>query len=103
MSSEFTLAKIGERLELIRLARGHIKRGEQKKWAQSFGFGETTYAMWENGQQRIPTDEAVKIVAKTGATLDYIYLGVESTLPKSLSAAIDEAKNLPRKRRAKAG
>lgn len=99
MSEELDKKAIGERLELIRLASGYPNkpRGAIKRWAEKFGWSQQEYGNWETGLQRIPPEPASAIMHKTGATLDYIYHGKESTLPRSLSDAIDQVKNLTRK------
>ncbi len=44
----------------------------------------STYHNWENGWGRIGVDDALNLARMTGATLDYIYAGVEKNLPKEL-------------------
>jgi transcriptional regulator with XRE-family HTH domain len=71
-------AAIGERIKELRLAFGY-------NVAASFcrATGITTQALnnYERGRARIAIDEAYKVIRLTGASLDWIYRGLEHTLP----------------------
>jgi ribose 1,5-bisphosphokinase PhnN len=42
---------------------------------------ESSWNAFERGHRRITLDEAGKVVGKTGVSLDWIYRGLEYTLP----------------------
>lgn len=73
---------IGARLEAVAMARdltgAEITRRSNGKILQS------RWTEYTQGSRRITVDAAVLIYQMTGATLDYIYRGDESGLPKSL-------------------
>lgn len=81
MSREYKWAEVGKRLKLLRLAKG-VKH--QKPYADLLGATEGRYSHWERGWQIIPVEYAAKVSGLTGATLDYIYLGVSSGLSINL-------------------
>lgn len=69
--------EVGRRLRHLRVAYGH----KAKTFANLLGIAETTWNNFERGKRRISIDEAIKVAAKTGASLDWIYRGLEGTLP----------------------
>lgn len=69
---------IAERLRRLRLAYGFP---QARAWCQFVGMAEPSWNAFERGNRRITIDEALKICAKTGASLDWIYRGLEGTLP----------------------
>lgn len=72
MMSEQPYAEIGVRLRAIRMAFSDMNQGE---WAKKIGFNRTQYSNWENGQRRIPVDQAEKLCDLFGLTLDFVYRG----------------------------
>lgn len=69
---------VGGRLGRLRRALGF----EQKRaFAKFVGVPETSWNMFEGGERRITLNEALKVCAKTGASLDWIYRDIEHTLP----------------------
>lgn len=54
-------------------------------FCQFVGITDQAWNNYETGRRRISIDEAMKIVAKTGAGLDWIYRGLEHTLPKHVA------------------
>jgi transcriptional regulator with XRE-family HTH domain len=71
--------EIGARLRRLRLAKGYTVA---KEFCDSIGVQDTAWNNWEKGRRVIPIDVALKVSLKTGASLDYIYRGMEHTLPK---------------------
>jgi transcriptional regulator with XRE-family HTH domain len=69
---------IGARLKALRLALGFH---QARAFCTFIGAHEPNWNMFERGHRRISLDEAVKVVIKTGVSLDWIYLGREHTLP----------------------
>jgi transcriptional regulator with XRE-family HTH domain len=91
---------IAERLRRLRLAYGFE---QARAWCQFVGIGETSWNAFERGHRRITIDEALKLAAKTGASLDWIYRGLEHTLPlhvaQKLATVPDEDLELTDRRR----
>jgi transcriptional regulator with XRE-family HTH domain len=73
---------IGKRLRTLREALGY---DQARAFCQFVGFSDQALYNYETGKRRISLDEAMKIVAKTGVSLDWIYRGVEYSLPVQLA------------------
>jgi transcriptional regulator with XRE-family HTH domain len=58
---------------------------QARAFCQFVGFSNQALYNYETGKRRISLDEAMKIVAKTGASLDWIYRGVEYSPPVHLT------------------
>ena len=87
--------EIGARLARLRKALGHQ---QAKAFAEWIGTPDTTWNTFERGHRRITFPEVMKVVNKTGASLDWIYRGLEHTLPKHLAdklEAFDKAQAAP--------
>jgi transcriptional regulator with XRE-family HTH domain len=69
--------QIGARLRELREASGMTARA----FADFLGIAETTWNNYERGKRRISIDEALKVASRTGAGLDWIFRGIEHTLP----------------------
>lgn len=85
MSGELSWKSVGERLSLLRVAKGFKY---QKAFADLLDANPGQYNHWERGRQVIPVEYAVKVCILTGATLDYIYLGKTSGLPIGLASKL---------------
>lgn len=81
-------AEIGARLRRLRIALGHPKAST---FCRVVGISDGAWNHYEHGRRRIAIDEALKVVTKTGASLDWIYRGLEHTLPKHLADKLHEA------------
>ena len=81
MENDTSLKAVGERLRLVREARGFAHQGA---FAKLLDVGQSRYANWEQGLHAIPYEFAIRVHSKTGATLDYLYRGDVSGLPSSL-------------------
>jgi transcriptional regulator with XRE-family HTH domain len=68
---------IGTRLKALRDALGY----EARAFCEIIGIFEQAWNNYEHGRRRIGIDEAMKVVTKTGVSLDWIYRGLEHTLP----------------------
>jgi len=79
-SDKYPHREIGERLRAIRSLTGL----SAKDFAAECGFGETQYANWESGYRRPLPENAAVLVDKFGVTMDFIYLGRDTTLPYNL-------------------
>jgi transcriptional regulator with XRE-family HTH domain len=78
--------KVGARIRRLRLALGYT---QAKAFCDSMGIADTAWNNWEKGRRVIPIDAALKLAAKTGASLDYIYRGLDHTLPKHVADKLD--------------
>jgi hypothetical protein len=72
--------EIGARLATIRRGFSELS---QSGWAEKNGFNPTQYNNWEKGVRRIPVDEAERLCAGYGLTLDFIYRGRRDGLSDS--------------------
>jgi len=88
---------IGGRIRRLRLALGY---DQARAFCQFVGISDQALYNYENGKRRISLDEVMKIVAKTGASLDYIYRGLEHTLPKHVADKLDEYDRQEQKKKA---
>lgn len=79
------LDQIGARLLELRRSYGY----KAKDFAAFVGIAETTWNNYERGKRRISLDEALKVASRTGAGMDWIYRGMESSLPKHVLDKID--------------
>lgn len=86
MKAKISQAKVGARLKLLREAKGY---DEQKEWAELLAVTPPRYNNWERGRQVIPLENAVRVSELTGVSLDFIYLGDKSALPKHLLALVE--------------
>jgi transcriptional regulator with XRE-family HTH domain len=90
-----SLAAMSARLRLIRLAygiaQGHMREMSQSEFARLCGFNNvSTWNNAETGDNRIGIDNAMKVVRRTGVSLDYIYFGNRSALPIAMATEIDK-------------
>jgi transcriptional regulator with XRE-family HTH domain len=85
MSDKFPYAEIGQRLEAVRKGFSDFK---QNAWAEKHGFAATQYNNWETGARRIPVDDAEKLCATYGLTLDWIYRGRRDGLSDTASKVL---------------
>lgn len=81
-----SLRDIGRRIVALREAMGM----NQTAFAQLTDIKQNALANYEAGTRRPDLDQAYKLVAKTGVTLDWVYLGDRSGLPHRLLALIEE-------------
>lgn len=79
----FPYRQIGARLKAVRAAFG--PDDSQKSWAERHAFSPTRWNNWETGARRIPVDDAERLCAAYGLTLDFIYLGRRDGLSDSAS------------------
>lgn len=77
--------EIGARLAALRTSQSDP---DQKAWAVKHGFNQTQYNNWERGVRRIPVDEAERLCAAYGLTLDFIYRGRREGLSDILKNAV---------------
>ena len=75
---------VGERLRWHRL---NLEDEEQDKYAARAGVARSTYANWESGSQRLSLSGAVKLRETYGLSLDFMFLGIEDTLPTAIFRA----------------
>lgn len=81
-----SLADVGKRIVMLREALGYNQGG----FAALIGLSQPALANYEAGYRRPEIEKATLIVAKTGVTLDWIYLGVRSGLPARLLELIPD-------------
>lgn len=86
MSDVIDHKAVAKRLKAIRKAR---KVSTQLDMANLIGASENQYNNWERGLP-LPAGFAIKIAARTGVTLDYIYRGDISGLPLWLANELDD-------------
>jgi transcriptional regulator with XRE-family HTH domain len=94
--SEVSLKSIGNRLRILREARG-IKT--QALMAQMLSVETNRYNNWERGAALIGPMEAIKVCTITGGSMDFIFRGEMNSLPASLLdyIASDGSKLAPKK------
>lgn len=88
--SEATAEKVGRRLKVIRKWKG----ATQQDVADICGVARAAVAGWERGANRISIDQAARIVAAYGITLDYIYLGKFDLLAHGVALELQAAERL---------
>lgn len=71
---------------MLREALGH----SQGAFARLVDISQPALANYESGLRRPELNKAIQIVTKTGATLDWIYLGDRAGLPARLLGLIAE-------------
>jgi transcriptional regulator with XRE-family HTH domain len=77
-------AAIGERLELVRLAR----ELQAKDVCRQINVRPNTYSQWASGASRPRLDDAIRFCEHFGATLDWLFRGDISGLPHNLAQQI---------------
>ncbi|MET3252239.1 helix-turn-helix domain-containing protein [Bradyrhizobium diazoefficiens] len=87
--------EIGDRLRWIREAR----QMNQATFCRLVKIEQQAWNNYERGTRRISLDQALKVCAKTGASLDFIYRGISSALPHDLAMAIEEQQRKGARRR----
>lgn len=80
------LEEIGARLKLLREAM----QMEQAAFARLVGIEPQAWNNYERGFRRISIDQAKKLCATTGVSLDWIYRGIAAGLPINLAAALQD-------------
>lgn len=77
---------ISERLKLTREALGL----NQASFARLTGIEPQAINNYETGLRGISVDQAIKICAATGVSLDWIYRGIAAGLPINLATALQQ-------------
>jgi transcriptional regulator with XRE-family HTH domain len=80
------VASSGLRLLLLR----RVLRYSQNDWCKILGITQPSLSNIENGHTKISISHAIIVYKHTGATLDWIYLGLEQGLPHPLAALMTE-------------
>ncbi|MBR0695978.1 helix-turn-helix domain-containing protein [Bradyrhizobium lablabi] len=86
---------IAERLKLTREALGL----HQAAFGRLVGIEPQAINNYETGLRRISVDQAIKICAATGVSLDWIYRGLASGLPVNLATALQQKRHQERPKR----
>jgi transcriptional regulator with XRE-family HTH domain len=81
---------VGERLKRTREALGYEGHGGQAIWCRFVGITPQAWNNYESGLNRISLDQAFKVCAATGVTLDWIYFGDRSGLPVRIASQLAE-------------
>jgi Predicted transcriptional regulators len=71
---------IGKRIVALREALGY----NQAQFAELVGLTQPAMSNYEKGFRRPDIDSAIKIQLRTGATLDWLYMGKRDGLPAHL-------------------
>lgn len=79
--------QIGARLRRLREALGF---STAKEFAQFLDIDHTAWNHFERGRRAPLPADAVKVCAKTGVSLDWIYRGMEHTLPLHIVQKLHE-------------
>lgn len=74
---------VGDRLRELRESYGLQSK---TAWSTSVGITLSAWSNYESGYSRISLDQALRVVIKTGASLDWIYRGT-GKLPPRLNSA----------------
>ncbi|MGC2781121.1 MAG: helix-turn-helix transcriptional regulator [Bradyrhizobium sp.] len=87
--------EISDRLRLIREAKGL----NQATFARLVGIEPQAINNYETGLRRISVDQAIKICAATGVSLDYIYRGLTGHLPVDIATELQRLQRQEKSRR----
>jgi len=79
--------QIGARLKRLRIAYGFAVA---KQFANFVGISEAAWNHFETGRRPPTVPDAIKVAAKTGASLDWIYRGMEHTLPLHVAQKLEQ-------------
>lgn len=82
---------IGRRIEALMTALDM----NQTRFAQLVGLSQPALSNYMAGTRRPDLDAAIGIQLKTGATLDWLYLGDRSGLPARLLERLPDLSSLP--------
>ena len=92
MAAEKKYVEIGARLRALRMAlHSDMSITDYTKMME---VNYTRYLNWESGLNRPQPNEAVVFCEKLGATLDFIYRGIETALAQSTAKALAERPEL---------
>lgn len=80
---------IAERLRRLRIAYGFERA---RAWCEWIDVPESVWNPFEKANRRISLDVALKVCQKTGASLDWIFRGLEHTLPPHV---FERLRNVP--------
>lgn len=86
---------IGARLRLLREATGF---DEAKAWCEYVDIAPNAWNHFERGRRAPTVEAALKVAVKTGATLDWIYRGLDETLPVRVQQSLTAAREKNRAR-----
>ena len=86
MTSDKKYIEIGKRLEALRLAKHPDLT--IKAFSEMLGVKYTQYLNWESGLNRPLPDQVEVFCDKLGATMDFIYRGIEAALPQNTIKAL---------------
>jgi hypothetical protein len=89
-----TVNAIAARLQELRLAFGYTSFME---WSRFTGATNTSWHNYEAGQRVIFLTEALKLCTKTGVSLDWIYRGLDHTLPMNVAERLSKFRETGRK------
>ncbi|MGY3117676.1 DNA-binding XRE family transcriptional regulator [Bradyrhizobium sp. S3.14.4] len=89
------IKEIGNRLRWLREA----KQLNQATFCRLVKIEQQAWNNYERGFRRISVDQALKVCAATGASLDFIYRDIRSALPAELAMQIDDQQRKEAKRR----
>lgn len=96
---------IGARLDLLRraysIAQGRERPLAEAEFARLCGITPPAFNNFAAGRSRIGLNNAIRVRAKTGAGLEFIYFGVRTLLPQAIDAAIDQIEQAEKPRPAK--
>lgn len=82
-----TVPAIAQRLRVLR----EVFRANQAAFCRRVGIAQNTWNQYESGRGRPSLDFALRVRARTGATLDWIFAGAAAGLPHDLALEITEA------------
>lgn len=68
----------------------------QASWCRLTGIESQAWNNYESGLRRISIDQAIKVCAATGVSLDWIYRGISAGLPMNIATALQRGNNPPR-------
>lgn len=78
---------VAARLRRLRAAMGFV---QAKQFAEFVGINEQAYNHFERGRRAPLPVDAIRIAAKTGVTLDWIYRGLVDHLPLHMARRLEE-------------
>ena len=90
MASKTVTGKYSEIANRLRAVR-EVYGMSSKEFADQAGVPPKSYSQWESGDFRISIDGAIRLQARYGTSLDFIYLGSIDTLPNKIATALSSS------------
>jgi hypothetical protein len=86
--------QVGNRLFKIRFVLGYGRHGQQKPFAEKYGFEPGSWSHWEKGRALIPQQAVGQLISAKecdGLTSDYIYFNRFAGMPLEVRRPLEAA------------